>query len=126
MITNEQWHLVYPIIVRFAPKRPIGRPRADDRQVLEAILWKLTTDLSWRDLPARYPPWQTCYHRYRQWDEAGVLLRVLIAIRDDLDHVATVNPTISSQRWVTRTAELLGSSQVGAILRAAQLSQATA
>ncbi|WP_448518267.1 transposase, partial [Rhodoflexus sp.] len=31
------------------------------------ILWVLRTGAAWKDLPDRYPPYQTCHRRYQQW-----------------------------------------------------------
>jgi len=35
--------------------------------VLEGALWILATGAPWRDLPARYGPWQTVYGCFRRW-----------------------------------------------------------
>jgi transposase len=32
----------------------------------------LATGASWRDLPARYPPWQACHYYFRRWPREGV------------------------------------------------------
>lgn len=36
-----------------------GRPRVDDRRVINGMLFKARTGVSWRDLPERYGPWKT-------------------------------------------------------------------
>ena len=40
----------------------------------------LKTGARWRDLPDRYPPYQTCHRRFQQWVRAGVVERVLHAL----------------------------------------------
>ena len=32
----------------------------DHRQVISGIRWRLRVGAPWRDVPARYGPWQTC------------------------------------------------------------------
>ncbi|SBU94222.1 Putative transposase of IS4/5 family (DUF4096), partial [Streptomyces sp. Ncost-T6T-1] len=49
----------------------MGRPVRDRRQVLDGILWKLSTGAAWRDLPERYGPWKTVYERFRRWSADG-------------------------------------------------------
>src|SRR6266852_7870536 len=44
-----------------------GRPRRDDRTLLNGMRWILRTGAPWRDLPARFGPWQTVYHRFTTW-----------------------------------------------------------
>ncbi|RRD66711.1 transposase, partial [Desulfovibrio sp. OH1186_COT-070] len=50
------------------PKGPRGQGRPvlnEPRAILNGILWILRTGAPWKDLPERYPPYQTC-HRWFQ------------------------------------------------------------
>jgi transposase len=84
-ITNEQWTIVKPLIP-VSKSRPgkRGRPARDSRDVLNGILWILRTGAPWKDLPDRYPPYQTCHRRLQQWREAGVFERILETLAGDL------------------------------------------
>lgn len=44
----------------------------------------LRTGARWRDLPSRYPSYQTCQRRFQQWVRTGVLERVLHALASAL------------------------------------------
>jgi transposase len=48
-------------------------------------LWILRTGAPWKDLPERYPPYQTCHRRFQRWIEEGVLSDVLEALAEDLE-----------------------------------------
>lgn len=77
-LTDSQWQMVAPLL----PCPPCradgrGRPRRDDRQVLNAILWVLRTGAPWKGLPNQYPPYQTCHRRFLQWKRAGVMDAIL-------------------------------------------------
>ena len=87
-LTDEQWQAVEPYIPeeeRRAPGKRGGRPWVSARQVLDGVLWVLRTGAPWGDLPRRFPPYQTCHRRFQRWVEAGVLLKVLAALRRDLE-----------------------------------------
>ena len=73
-LTDEQWEVLEPLIP-VPPRRGDGRgrPWRDPRDVLNAILWILRTGAPWKDLPERYPPYQTCHRRFQKWIEEGVL-----------------------------------------------------
>jgi transposase len=60
-LTDEQWELLEPLIPR-PSRRPDrrGKPWRAAREVLDGVLWVLRTGAPWRDLPGRYPPYQTC------------------------------------------------------------------
>src|SRR5215207_6095009 len=83
--TDEQWEVLEPLIPD-PPRREDGRgrPWRDPRDVLDGILWILRTGAPWKDLPERYPPYQTCHRRFQRWIEEGVLSGVLEALAIDL------------------------------------------
>jgi len=100
-LTDEQWAKIEPLLSppESSPQRgegrvrghllPRGRPPIDERLVLDAILWKLSTNKPWYDLPVsqgsvQFPSHQTCYRRYRQWTRTGLLNQIFAAIFDDL------------------------------------------
>lgn len=45
---------------------------SNDRQVMEAILWKLRTGAPWRDTPREFCPWKTAYNRFNRWAARGL------------------------------------------------------
>jgi len=84
-LQDEQWALIEPLL----PKRRRradgrGRPPCDDRAVLNGILWILRSGARWKDLPERFPSYQTCHRRFQQWVEDGTLTKVLRCLAEDL------------------------------------------
>jgi transposase len=81
-LKDEQWEIVRSLLPKPARRaNGRGRPRVDDRDILNGILWVLRTGARWQDLPERYPPYQTCHRRFQEWVSAGVfekLLRTLV------------------------------------------------
>ena len=84
-LTDEQWAVVSPFIPE-APRREDGkgRPRVDSRIILDGILWIMRTGAPWKDLPERYPPYQTCHRRFQEWVKAGVFEDILKALVKDM------------------------------------------
>lgn len=81
-VTDEQYALIEPLL---PPRKATGRPRADDRTVLNGLFWKLCTGASWRDIPERYGPWQTVYERFTAWRLDGTWDRIVSALQVQLD-----------------------------------------
>ena len=76
-VSDEQWALLEPIL---RPKRRPdgkGRPPKDPRAVLNGVLWILGTGAQWREMPPKYPPYQTCHRRFQQWVRSGALAKAL-------------------------------------------------
>jgi len=44
----------------------------NDREIMEAILWKLRTGAPWRDVPVEFCPWKTAYNRFNRWAAKGL------------------------------------------------------
>lgn len=85
-ITNEQWEQVAPFISN-TPKGPRGQGSPvlhEPRAILSAILWVLHTGAPWKDLPKRYPPYQTCHRWFQRWRNEGVFNTVLLALAEYL------------------------------------------
>ena len=73
-LTDEQWAKLAPLL---PPERGRpGKPAKDHRQIVNGILWKLSSGAPWRDLPERYGPWSTVHCRFRRWRLAGIWDRV--------------------------------------------------
>jgi transposase len=85
-LTNEQWKRIEPNILSSAPAEdPRGRPARNPRQVLDGIMWIMRTRAPWKDLPQRYPPYQTCHRRFQQWVKQGVFRRIAQELVEDLN-----------------------------------------
>ena len=84
-LTDEQWKIVQPLIP-VPPKRVDGRgrPRIDDRAILNGIMWIMRTGAQWKDMPDRYPSYQTCHRRFQEWVKAGAFEEVLKVLARDL------------------------------------------
>ncbi|MGH7928590.1 MAG: IS5 family transposase [Candidatus Binatia bacterium] len=84
-LTDAQWAVVEPLIPR-PPRRADGRgrPRQDDRAILDGILWIMRTGAQWDELPKRYPPKSTCHDRFQAWNRSGVIASILKSLADDL------------------------------------------
>jgi transposase len=52
--------------------------------VLNGILWVLGTEAQWRELPEKYPPYQTCHRRFQQWVWEGKLEDILRVLAEEL------------------------------------------
>jgi transposase len=81
-LSEAEWEAVRGLLPE--PKRT-GRPPRPARDMLNGMMWILSTGAPWRDLPERYGPWVTVYVRFRQWTDGGVIDRVLKRLQVKLD-----------------------------------------
>ena len=83
-LSDAQWQLIEPILRPGRRSDGRGRPWQDTRGVLDGILWVLGTGAEWRELPKKYPPYQTCHRRFQQWVREGKLERILRVLAEEL------------------------------------------
>jgi len=81
-LSDEQWKKIEHLLPQSSRR---GRPWADNRRVLEGILWVLKTGARWRDLPPEYPSPSTCWRRLQLWEEQEVWLDVWRQFLAELD-----------------------------------------
>ena len=83
-LTKEQWERVQPLL---PPERTgkRGRPRKDNRMMLNATLWIARTGARWRQLPEVYGSWTSVYARFAKWRDDGTLEAAFHALPKDAD-----------------------------------------
>lgn len=84
-LQDEQWKRIEPLLPKNKKGKKGGRPWADNRQVIEGILWVLKSGARWRDLPERYPSPSTCWRRLKYWEDLGVWVEIWRAFLRELD-----------------------------------------
>ncbi|WP_448601199.1 transposase [Thermoflexus hugenholtzii] len=62
-LTDEPWAFLAPLQ---PPEAQTGRPRVDDRKVLNGILYVLVTGCWWRDRPREYGAYPTAWRRLQE------------------------------------------------------------
>lgn len=65
-----------------------GRPAHDDRLVLNGILFYIRNALTWINIPSEYPSYVTCFRRYHEWRESGVLEEVVFKLTRHMEEVS--------------------------------------
>lgn len=95
-LTDQEWEVLRELL----PTARRGRPREDDRRLLNGIVWKIRTGSAWRDVPERYGSWQSLYTRFRRWALDGTFTAMLGAVQaradaaGDIDWLVAVDSTI--------------------------------
>lgn len=83
-VTNEEWERIRPLL----PPNKVGsrgRPRLDDRKMLNGMLWIDRTGAQWREMPECYGKWQAVYARFRKWEAEGIFVQIFRALSADAD-----------------------------------------
>ncbi len=92
-LTDEEWALIAPLIP--PPKSGGGKRTRDMRDVVDGLMYVLSTGCQWRAIPKDLPPRSTVHGYFDLWDYDGTLKRIYhvlyVACREQADCKA--NPT---------------------------------
>ncbi|MGJ5608812.1 IS5 family transposase [Micrococcus sp. V7] len=113
ILSDAQWALIAPMLPARTGRQ--GRPFADARTMVEAIIYRYRCGIPWRDLPEVYGPWQTVWTWHRRMAEEGTwdtVLATLTAAADAeglIDWSVAVDSTIArAHQHATNTTRLTG------------------
>ncbi len=89
-LSDPQWALIADLF----PAHSRGGQWSDHRTMINGVMWRLRTGAPWRDLPERYGPWQTVYHRYNAMRRDGLLGRMLERLQARLNAGGLIDPEL--------------------------------
>jgi transposase len=90
-VSDAQWHYLHPLLPKGART---GRPRANEREILNGILYVLKTGCPWEDLPhdiAASP--KTCHRRLLEYQRRRVWQKLVRALLQEAGRRGYLNFT---------------------------------
>lgn len=83
-LTDVQWELIKDLLPGSAGH--VGRPAADNRLFVDAVLYRYRAGIPWRDLPERFGDFRVVHLRHSRWSRSGVWRRVFQTLAKDADN----------------------------------------
>jgi transposase len=80
ILTNVEWLIVKAALDTIRSK--VGRPFANERRTVEAVLWRFTRDARWREIPGELGPWWRAAQLHYRWQRTGIWNRVGFLLRE--------------------------------------------
>ena len=101
-LTNEEWSLVRPVIP--PAKRGGNKRTVDVREVVNGLMYVLSTGCQWAQLPKDLPPRSTVNHYFCRWTYDGTV--------DRLHHVLYQRCRAGAGREASPTVAIIDSQSV--------------
>ncbi|MCI0477042.1 MAG: IS5 family transposase [Anaerolineales bacterium] len=102
------WERIEPLIPPERAKPKGGRPRNDNRKMMEAIFYVLRTGIQWKALPRSIAAGSSAHDRFQEWLKAGVFHRMWQAGLVTYDQVKQIEWEWQSMDGVMTKAPLGG------------------
>ena len=88
-LPDEQWKRIEPLLPKSAST---GRPRADEREVINGILYVLATGCGWEYLPHDIEAsYQTCHRRLLEYQRRRVWQKILRELMKEASRRGLIN-----------------------------------
>jgi transposase len=100
VLSDDQWSLIADLLPR--PTGRPGRPFADARLMVEAIVYRYRCGIAWRDLPEVFGPWQTVWTWHHRLAGDGTWDRVLDVLTAAADAAGLVDWSLSVDSTIAR------------------------
>jgi putative transposase len=81
-VPDDLWEKIEPIFEEYDPSKSTGRPRVDQRAVLDAVIFRLRTGCQWNHLPKEFPDDSTVHRAFQRWVDLGLLDRIWALLID--------------------------------------------
>jgi transposase len=124
-LADEEWGYIEPLI---PPAKRGGRKReVDVRQVVNGLLYILSTGCQWQYMPKDLPPKSTVHDYFTRWDYDGTLEKIhhmlYVACREALGRNASPTAAVIDSQSV-KSAEKGGSALIRLAMMPARRSRA--
>ena len=89
---EELWEKIEPILAEYDPPKSTARRPINQRDALDAIIFRLRTGCQWNHLPKEEFPEDSSVHRtFQRWVELGVLERIWAASVEECEELGGLN-----------------------------------
>jgi transposase len=124
-LTDDEWSLIKPLI---PPAKPGGRKReVDEREVVNGIMYVLSTGCQWRFVPKDLPPKSTLHDYLERWNYDGTLVKVhhvlYIKCREQAGREPSPTASVIDSQSV-KSAEKGGAASIRTVMTPARRSRA--
>jgi putative transposase len=75
-IPDDLWKRMTPLILEMDPPKDTGRPRANPRNVMDAIIFRTRTGCQWNHIPRVYGDDSTIHRTFQHWVEIDLFPRL--------------------------------------------------
>ena len=94
-LTDDEWRFVAPLIPKAKPGG--NRRHVADREIVNGLMYLLSTGCQWRAIPKDLPPRSTLYRYFDDWSYDGTLERIHHALYQECREAAgrEASPTVA-------------------------------
>lgn len=90
-VSDELWKRMEPLILELDPPKETGRPRANPRNIVDAIIFRIRTGCQWNQIPRVYGDDATIHRTFQHWVELGLFPHIWALLVEECDALGLVD-----------------------------------
>ena len=108
-VPDDLWEQIEPVILELDPPKAKGRKRADQRRMLEGIIFRMRSSCQWNHLPKELGDDSTIHRTFQRWVGCGVLEGIWAALVEGCEELGGVD-------WEWQSADCsMGKARLGGV-----------
>ena len=88
---DDLWNLVKLVLDQYDPPKHFGRKRIDQRETLDAIIFRLRTGCQWNQLPKEFPDDSSVHRTFQRWVRLGIFDRIWAMLIEGCEELGDVD-----------------------------------
>lgn len=105
-VSDELWKIICEILDELDPPAATGRPRTEQRQALNGIIYRMRSGVQWNQLPRRFGDDSSVHRTMQRWIAKGVFERLWAVLIENCAELGAVDwqwqsadGAMSKARW---------------------------
>ena len=90
-VPDDLWERIEPVILELDPPKARGRKRADQRKMLEGIIFRMRSSCQWNHLPRELGDDSAIHLTFQRWVGCGVLEGIWAALVEGCEELGGVD-----------------------------------
>ena len=90
-VPDELWEMIEPILFEMDAPKHTGRKRADPRQMLNGIIYRMRSGTQWNRLPKELGDDSTIHRTFQRWERCGLFLRIWAVVQSHCEELGGVD-----------------------------------
>jgi putative transposase len=90
-VPDELWKRMAPLILELDPPKDTGRPRANPRNVMDAIIFRIRTGCQWNHIPRVYGDDSTIHRTFQHWVEIDLFPQLWALLVEECEEFGLVD-----------------------------------
>jgi putative transposase len=90
-VPDELWKRMEPLILEMDPPKETGRPRANPRNIVDAIIFRIRTGCQWNHIPRVYGDDSTIHRTFQHWVDLGLFVQIWALLVEECEALGLVD-----------------------------------